>query len=92
MPLPPEPTMPAPAQLPITPPPVVADLPAELAALAALPLADLRTRWTTLTGKPVPRVRRTLLHLALAFELQAAAYGGVPRRTAQRPGAPCRAR
>lgn len=52
------------------------DLAVELAAIPALPLPDLRQRWTTLLDKPVPKVRRTLLALALAYELQALAHGG----------------
>lgn len=59
-------------------------LEAELAALSSLSLADLRRRWQSATDKPVPRVRRTLLQLALAWELQAALHGGLPRRTEQR--------
>jgi len=60
------------------------DLEAELAALADMSLAELRKRWQSVTDKPVPRVRRTLLHLALAFELQAALHGGLSRRSEQR--------
>ena len=52
------------------------DLAAELAAIPALPLPDLRLRWTTLLDKPVPKVRRTLLALALAYELQVLVHGG----------------
>ena len=63
------------------PPP---DLDTELAALPAMPLAALRQRWSDLTGTPPPRVRRTLLSLALAWELQAAVYGGLSRKTLQR--------
>lgn len=60
------------------------DLEAELAALADMSLTELRKRWQSVTDKPVPRVRRTLLHLALAFELQAALHGGLSRRSEQR--------
>ena len=65
----------------MAPPP---DLDTELAALPAMPLAALRQRWSDLTGTPPPRVRRTLLSLALAWELQAAVYGGLSRKTLQR--------
>jgi hypothetical protein len=41
----------------------------ELAARAVLPPAQLRARWETLTGRPVPRVSPKLLRLALAWEL-----------------------
>ncbi len=60
------------------------DLDAELAALADMPLADMRARWRAVSDKPVPRVRRTLLRLALAYELQAELHGGLSRRTEHR--------
>ena len=60
------------------------DLDAELAALADMTLAKMRERWQQVSDKPVPRVRRTLLRLALAYELQAALHGGLSRRTEQR--------
>lgn len=60
------------------------DLDAELAALSGMTLAQMRERWAALTGRPVPRVRLTLLRLALAWEIQAAVYGGLPRRSEQR--------
>lgn len=52
------------------------DMQTKLAHVAALTPADLRTRWVDLTGKPVPQVRPSLLRLALAWELQAAAWNG----------------
>lgn len=60
------------------------DLDAELAALADMTLAKMRQRWQEVSDKPVPQVRRTLLRLALAYELQAALHGGLSRRTEQR--------
>lgn len=60
------------------------DLDAELAALADMTLAKMRERWQEVSQKPVPRVRRTLLRLALAYELQATLHGGLSRRTEQR--------
>lgn len=60
------------------------DLDAELAAVKDMSWADLRRRWSTLTGRPVPRVRHTLLRMALAWELQASVYGGLSRRSVQR--------
>ncbi|MGE3693229.1 MAG: DUF2924 domain-containing protein [Novosphingobium sp.] len=60
------------------------DLYAELAALSAMSLAQMRVRWTEHIGQPAPRVRSTLLRLALAFELQATVYGGLTRRCEQR--------
>ena len=59
------------------------DLDVELAALEAMPLAQLRERWSSLTGRPVPRVRTALLRLALAWELQAAVHGGLSRQVRQ---------
>ena len=61
------------------------DLERELAALAYMDGAALRTRWCTLTGGArAPQVSPKLLRLALAWELQAAVHGGLPRRTQQR--------
>ena len=60
------------------------DLDAELAAIPAMSFAELRSRWSALTGAPAPRVRHALLRMALAFELQASVYGGLSRRTGQR--------
>ncbi|MEO0032447.1 MAG: hypothetical protein RIS94_2205 [Pseudomonadota bacterium] len=56
------------------------DLDAELAAIPDLAWADLRQRWIDVTGRPVPRVKQTLLRLALAWELQASLHGGVSPR------------
>ncbi len=55
----------------------------ELAALATLSPAQLRTRWAKLTGRPVPRISPALLRLAIAWELQAKIHGGLSRRTQQ---------
>jgi len=60
------------------------DIGAELAALADLPPAQLRERWSSVTGRVVPRVSPSLLRLALAYELQVRALGGLPRRVSQR--------
>ncbi len=66
------------------------ELAAQLAAIPGLALAELRQRWAALVPKPLPRVRRTLLALALAWELQAQVYGPmaplVQRRLAQLAG------
>lgn len=56
----------------------------ELAALADMPSPQLREKWTAITGRPCPRVSPKLLRLALAWELQASAYGGLARRTSQK--------
>ena len=57
------------------------DLEDELAALARLSLAQLRSKWKVVTNRPVPRLSAGLLRLALAWELQAAASGGLSRRS-----------
>ena len=56
----------------------------ELAALAELPSAQLREKWSMLTRRPVPRVSAKLLRLALAWEMQAKVHGGLSRRTIQK--------
>lgn len=76
--------MPPPASAPDIPiPPAPLDLDAELAAVPDMPWAELRERWTAVTGLPVPRIKQGLLRLALAWEVQASRYGGVSRRTEQ---------
>ncbi|MDP1027041.1 DUF2924 domain-containing protein [Sphingomonas sp. KR1UV-12] len=51
----------------------------EVAALDHLSSAALRERWTRLALGPVPRISPRLLRLALAWEIQARALGGLPR-------------
>ena len=46
--------------------------------------AQLRKRWTQVTGAVLPKVSPGLLRLALAYELQAKAFGGLSRQTQQR--------
>lgn len=53
----------------------------EIARLETLSSAELREHWARLTASPVPRVSPRLLRLALAWELQAQAYGGLSRET-----------
>jgi predicted component of type VI protein secretion system len=57
------------------------DVAKELAQLEFLASATLRERWQALVGMPVPRVSPKMLRLALAWELQAKAHGGLPRST-----------
>lgn len=52
-----------------------------LAGLAALSPAQLRAEWQQVTGTVVPNVSPDMLRLALAWEIQAKAYGGLSRRT-----------
>jgi len=56
----------------------------QLAVLTSLSSAELRERWTKLTGGPVPRISPALLRLALAWEIQARAQGGLSRIAQQR--------
>ena len=56
----------------------------EVAALATLSPAQVRERWKQVTGAVVPKVSPSLLRLALAYELQARAYGRLSRKTQQR--------
>ncbi|MXO73033.1 DUF2924 domain-containing protein [Altererythrobacter buctensis] len=56
----------------------------ELAALTTLSSAQLRSRWSAVTGRPVPKVSPALLRNALGWELQAAFHGGLSRRTQQK--------
>ena len=55
-----------------------------LAGLATASSAELRQHWQALTASPVPRVSPRLLRLALAWEIQARANGGLSRATRQR--------
>ena len=50
-----------------------------LAAVPGMAPAAVREAWVRATGTPVPRVSPSLLRLALAWEIQASALGGVPR-------------
>jgi hypothetical protein len=61
----------------------VSDLDADLAALATMSSAQLRDRWSVLTGRPLPLVSPAMLRLALAYELQARVHGGLSRRASQ---------
>lgn len=50
----------------------------------SLPAGELRRKWVEITGRPVPKVSPAMLRLALAWELQAKAYGGLSKSTQQR--------
>jgi hypothetical protein len=56
----------------------------QLASLPSLSSAELRERWTKVTGAPGPRISPSLLRLALAWEIQARAQGGLSRIAQQR--------
>jgi len=59
------------------------DVADELASLDELGSAELRRHWRELTGEPAPQVSPRLLRLALSYELQARAQGGLSRRAQQ---------
>ncbi len=56
----------------------------EVAALVNLSPAQLREQWRQVTGAVLPKVSPNLLRLALAYELQVKAHGGLSRQTQQR--------
>jgi hypothetical protein len=56
----------------------------QLAGLEKLAKGDLKHRWAKLTGRPMPQVSTRLLRLALAYEIQARALGGLSRKARQR--------
>lgn len=60
-----------------------ADIERQIAALELMKGDELRDRWRRLTGSPFPRVSPKMLRLALAWEIQARAYGGLSRKTQQ---------
>ena len=56
----------------------------QLTELEGLALPDLRDRWAKLTGRVIPRLSTQMLRLALAYEIQARALGGLSRHAQQR--------
>jgi hypothetical protein len=70
----------------------MAAIEAQLAALEEMDSAALRSMWGTLTASPVPRVSPAMLRLALGYELQCKAYGGMSRVTQQKLGQLARAK
>jgi len=54
---------------------------AEVATLDGLDGAALRARWSDLTGQPAPGVSPKLLRLAIAWHIQAGAFGGLSNAT-----------
>ncbi len=63
---------------------MAAPLAAVLAELDDLGIAELRARWTQITARVVPKLSAPMLRLALAYELQAKALGGLSRASQQR--------
>lgn len=62
----------------------MANLDEKLHELETLTKIELKDRWVKLTGRPAPKVSEKLLRLALAYELQVKALGGLSRRARQR--------
>lgn len=56
----------------------------QLAELDDLTIDELRARWVRLTGRAAPRLGTPTLRLAVAYELQVRALGGLPRSLQQR--------
>jgi hypothetical protein len=59
------------------------DVAVVIAEMGAEPTATLRERWHRVVGGPAPRVSPKMLRLALAWEIQARASGGLPRSCTQ---------
>ncbi len=51
----------------------------KVAALEHMSSAALREAWKRVTGTPAPRISPAMTRLALAWEIQARALGGMPR-------------
>ncbi len=58
---------------------IVAKLDHALCEIAGMSRAELQDRWAKLTGRPVPRLSVAMLRLALSYEIQARAKGGLSR-------------
>lgn len=54
-----------------------------LCEIAHMSRAELQDRWAKLTGRPVPKLSIAMLRLALGYELQARAKGGLSRAARQ---------
>ncbi|WP_070935403.1 DUF2924 domain-containing protein [Edaphosphingomonas haloaromaticamans] len=57
-----------------------------LQEIAHMSRAEIQERWAKLTGRPVPRLSVAMLRLALGYEIQARAKGGLSRTTRQQLG------
>lgn len=53
----------------------------QLAGLATMSSAQLKDEWRTLTKSPAPKISPKMMRLALAWEIQARAFGGLSRET-----------
>ena len=61
----------------------MAKLDDQLEELETVTKGDLKDRWAQLTGRKVPKVSENMLRLALAYELQEQAFGGLSPKTKQ---------
>lgn len=62
-----------------------AELDAEIGRLPNLGIAELRTRWKALFGRPAPKsFRRNLLIRGVAYQMQVQVYGGLSDKTKRR--------
>lgn len=61
----------------------MAGLDPTLREVQSMPRPELQGRWAKLTGRPVPRLSIAMLRLALSYELQARAKGGLSRTARQ---------
>jgi hypothetical protein len=55
-----------------------------LARLATLSSAELKDEWRSLTRSVAPQISPKMMRLALAWELQARAFGGLSRETTRK--------
>jgi hypothetical protein len=62
----------------------MAKLDDQLLQLEIMSKGDLKDRWAKLIGRPVPKLSEKMLRLALAYELEAKALGGLSRKARHR--------
>lgn len=62
----------------------MANIEQQIAAFAVMSSKQLKEEWRRLIGTPLPRVSPKMLRLALAWEIQARAYGGLSRETVRK--------
>jgi hypothetical protein len=62
----------------------VASVEEQIAALSAMSSKELKEEWRRLTAAPIPRISPAMLRLALAWEIQARAFGGLSRETTRK--------
>jgi hypothetical protein len=55
----------------------------QLSELERLEKADLKDRWVKLTGRSAPKLSAAMLRLAISYELQSKALGGLTRKAKQ---------